>query len=77
MLPRFNKTIVARCDWGAWVLYTLGGKWHPRPRLGCTKCIVYCKPSKQICQTKLFFQFQIDYQFLFLNNNNNNNTMYL
>ena len=34
MLPRYNKTIVARCDWGPWVLYTLGGKWHPRLRLG-------------------------------------------
>ena len=35
MLPRYNKTIVARCDWGPWVLYTLGGKWHPRLRFGC------------------------------------------
>ena len=26
MLPRYNKTIVARCDGGPWVLYTLGGK---------------------------------------------------
>ena len=25
---RYNKTIVARCDWGPWVLYTLEGKWH-------------------------------------------------
>ena len=38
MLPRYNKTIVASCDWGPWVLYTLGGKWHPRLcPLGCTK----------------------------------------
>ena len=22
----YNKTIVACCDWGPWVLYTLGGK---------------------------------------------------
>ena len=29
MLPRYNKTIVARCDWGPWVLYTLGGKMAP------------------------------------------------
>ena len=34
ILQRYNKTIVARCDWGPWVLYTLEGKWHPRLRLG-------------------------------------------
>ena len=25
IVSRYNKTIVARCDWGPWVLYTLGG----------------------------------------------------
>ena len=44
MLPGYNKTIVARCDWGPWVLYTLGGKRYPWLRLGAisplgwTKC---------------------------------------
>ena len=35
IIQRYNKTIVARCDWGPWVLYTLEGKWHPWLRLGC------------------------------------------
>ena len=30
MLPRYNKTIVARCSWDPWVFYTLvGGKMAP------------------------------------------------
>ena len=43
IIPMYNKTIVARCSWDPWVLYTRGGKWHPRLRLGaifplrCTK----------------------------------------
>ena len=26
---QYNKKIVARCDWGPWVLYTLGGHMAP------------------------------------------------
>ena len=43
MLPRYNKTFFARCDWGPWVMYTLEGKWHHGFDLGaifplrCTK----------------------------------------
>ena len=47
MLPRYNKTTVALCDWGPWVLYTLGENGTLRvyenamdPVTVCKNCII-------------------------------------
>ena len=60
MLPRYNKTIVARCDWGPWVLDTRGGKmahsawprvpFPPSPwTLSQRASIVYCRLNGHAC----------------------------
>ena len=45
MLPSYNKTIAARCDWGPWVLYTLGCTKPHGPVTACNNCIMYPSPG--------------------------------